>query len=256
MNTAVPAMMGLHVGALLAALGLAGVYALRIGAGTGELAERIWTRRRWVSAAAGITVAYVFVDVLPELAAQSEAVRKVADESGWFIDQRIYFLALLSFVVMYGIEHIVLSQRGHRASGSAADGRDAVYWLHVGGFAAYGLLIGYLLIERAERGGLSLALYAFAMAVHFVVVNHALAEEHGERYRRRGHWVLALAVLAGWGLGSVVEIGQVAFARLFAVLAGGVVITSLKAELPDDRVGRFWPFCLAAMLFALVLMLA
>ena len=37
---------------------------------------------------------------------------------------------------------------------------------------------------------------------------------------------------------------EVLLARLFAVLAGGVVITSLGAELPDDREGRFWPFCL------------
>jgi len=248
--------MDLHLGPLLAALVLVAVYALRIGAGAGELAERIWARRRWVSAAAGISLAYVFVDVLPELAAQSEAVRKVVDESAWFIEQRVYFLALLSFVVMYGIEHIVLSQRRHREREGIGHGRDPVYWLHLAGFAAYSLLIGYLLVERAERGVLSLALYAMAMAVHFVVVNHALAEEHGEVYRRHGHWVLALAVLAGWGLGNVVEIGEIAFARLFAVLAGGVVITSLKAELPDEREGRFWPFCLAALLFALVLILA
>jgi hypothetical protein len=248
--------MDLYLAALLAALVLAGVYALRIGAGAGELAERIWTRRRWVSAAAGISVAYVFVDVLPELAAQSEAVRKVANESAWFVGQRIYFLALLSFVVMYGIEHIVLSKRRQRKSSGASKERDAVYWLHLGGFAAYSLLIGYLLIERAERGVLPLAVYASAMAVHFVVVNHALVEEHGEVYRRHGHRVLALAVLTGWGLSTTVDISEVAFARLFAVLAGGVVITSLRAELPDEREGRFWPFCLAAMLFALVLMFA
>ena len=111
--------MDAHLGPLLAALVLVAVYALRIGAGAGELAERIWTRRRWVSAAAGISVAYVFVDVLPELAAQSEAVRKVVDESAWFVEQRVYFLALLSFVVMYGIEHIVLSQRRHREGDGA-----------------------------------------------------------------------------------------------------------------------------------------
>jgi len=248
--------MNLSLGPLLAALVLAAVFALRIGAGAGELAERIWTRRRWVSAAAGISVAYVFVDVLPELAAQSAAMRKLAGESAWFVEQRVYFLALLSFVVMYGIEHIVLSQRRRREGGAAIEERDAVYWLHLAGFAAYSLLIGYLLIERAERGALSLALYALAMAVHFVVVNHALVEEHGEVYRRHGHWVLALAVLAGWGLGSVVQIGEIAFARLFALLAGGVVITSLRAELPDEREGRFWPFCGAALAFALVLVFA
>jgi hypothetical protein len=54
----------------------------------------------------------------------------------------------------------------------------------------------------------------------------------------------------------VSPLSEAAFARLFALLAGGVVITSLKAELPDDRKGRFWPFCLAALVFALLLMLA
>jgi hypothetical protein len=242
--------------ALASALLLAAVYAFRVGAGTGELAERVWTRRRWVSAAAGVSVAYVFVDVLPELAARSQAMQDAADESAWFIEQRVYFLALLSFVVMYGIEHIVLSRRRRREGGDMPQGGDAVYWLHLAGFTAYSLLIGYLLAERAERGALSLALYALAMAVHFVVVNHTLAEEHGEVYRRRGHWLLALAVLGGCGLGLLVQIGEVALARLFALLAGGVVICSLSAELPDERQGRFWPFCLAALAFALMLILA
>jgi len=40
------------------------------------------------------------------------------------------------------------------------------------------------------------------------------------------------------------------------VLAGGVVITSLRAELPDDRRGRFWPFCVAAIGFAVLLLFA
>jgi hypothetical protein len=39
-------------------------------------------------------------------------------------------------------------------------------------------------------------------------------------------------------------------------LAGGVVITSLRAELPDERRGRFWPFCFAAVAFSALLMFA
>jgi hypothetical protein len=34
------------------------------------------------------------------------------------------------------------------------------------------------------------------------------------------------------------------------------VITSLRSELPDERTGRFWPFCLAALAFAALLILA
>jgi hypothetical protein len=46
------------------------------------------------------------------------------------------------------------------------------------------------------------------------------------------------------------------FARLFAVLAGGVVITSVQGELSGERSGRFWPFLLGALVFAVLLMSA
>ena len=117
-------------------------------------------------------------------------------------------------------------------------------------------MIGYLLFERVERGSIALAVYTLAMAVHFVVVSHSLAEEHGSLYRRKGHWVLAASVTAGWAIGIVVTFSEATIARLFAVLAGGVVITSLRPELPDDRTGRFWPFCLGSAAFALVLLVA
>jgi hypothetical protein len=242
---------------LLAAGLLAGVFA--VGAGSSrEGAEASSQRRRWlvVSAAAGVSVAYVFVDLLPELAAQNRVLRQAGGESMQFAEQRIYLLALLSFVVMYGLEHLVLGRREQRRHAVEQRQRDAIYWLHLIGFAAYGALIGSLLVERGERGLLSLALYAFAMAVHFVVVNHSLSEEHGELYRQHGHWVLAASVIVGWGLGRIEPLSDAGFARLFALLAGGVVITSLRAELPDDRRGRFWPFCGSAVAFSALLVLA
>jgi len=68
--------------------------------------------------------------------------------------------------------------------------------------------------------------------------------------------VLAASVMAGWVLGVAASLSENVFARLFALLAGGVVITSLQSELPDDRRGRFWPFCLGAAAFAVVLLFA
>ena len=67
--------------------------------------------------------------------------------------------------------------------------------------------------------------------LHFLIVDHALREEHGRAYDRTGRWVLAASVLMGWAVGTTTPLSEVAFARLFAVLAGGVVITSLKAEM-------------------------
>lgn len=247
--------MDVAVASLAAAAVLALVYVLRGGSGEHALSERLWARRRWISAAAGVSVAYVFVDVLPELAVQSAVIAEAAGDGGLhFAEQRIYLLALVAFVVLYGLEHIVLASREGAGAGEAPAVRDGVYWLHLAGYAAYSALVGSLLVERAERGAGTLAIYALAMAIHFLIVNHALVERHGEAYRRGGHWWPAAAVLAGWAIGIVAPLSETAFARLFALLAGGVVITSLRAELPDAQRGRFWPFVLGAAAFAALLL--
>jgi hypothetical protein len=245
---------------LFGALLLAAVFAAHLGSGVRESVARFWEHRRWVSVAAGVSVAYIFVDVLPELASLNTKLAEAGGLGALYAEQRIYVLALLAFVVMYGLQNIVLSAREKREAGGgppheAEGGFDPIYALHLAGYLAYSALIGYLLVERAERGAAAFAIYVLAMGIHFVIVNHALAEEHGARYTRSGHWVLAAGTLAGWLAGRLLPIDEVNFARLFALLAGGVVITSLHAELPDGRSGRFWPFCIGALLFALLLIL-
>jgi hypothetical protein len=249
--------MDVSIASLAAALVFACAYLLGGPLSASEKIERFRTRGRYVSAAAGISVAYIFVDVLPELEVQRQVVvRAAASADLLFAEQRIYVLALLSFVVVYGLEHMVLVTRDGRRAAVTAGKTDAVYWVQLVGYAAYSGLIGYLVIDRAERGPLALGIYAFAMAVHFLIVDHALAEEHGRAYAPRGRWLLAASVLAGWVIGVTTPVSEPVVARLFAVLAGGVVITSLRAELPDDRQGRFWPFCLGSGLFAAFLVIA
>jgi hypothetical protein len=239
---------------LLAALALSMAYLAGFWLDAGN-ARRIWAHRRWVSAAAGVSVAYVFVDLLPELAAQNQAiVHAAAPETVLFAEQRVYLLALFSFVILYGLQYVVLAAGAARDAESPAE-RLPLYLLHLGGFSLYSGLIGYLLIERAENL-VGLVLYTVAMTLHFLIVDHGLTEQHGARYRRSGRWLLALSIVAGWLVGELAPLSEVNFARLFAVLAGGVVITSLRSELPDQQRGRFWPFCAGAVLYSLVLLFA
>ena len=233
-----------------AALVLAAVYAL----GRRLRAVEVPHRRRWVSAASGVSVAYVFVDLLPELAARQQAFVKAAGVDLLFAEQRIYVVALAGFVVLYGLEHMVLASRGRRPASAEGEPGDPVYRLHVAGFAVYSALIGDLLVERAASGRLALFLYSLAMALHFLVVDHSLRHEHGATYDRRGRWVLAASVLAGWLVGMAVRVPEALLARVFAFVAGGVVITSATAELPGERQGRFAPFALGAAVYAILLL--
>jgi hypothetical protein len=53
----------------------------------------------------------VFVDVLPELGARHLAFVRSAGKGLLFAEQRISLAALLAFVVLYGLDHIVLTAR-------------------------------------------------------------------------------------------------------------------------------------------------
>lgn len=241
--------------AVLASIVLAAMFALPGGGAPGSEPSAVWSRRRWISAAAGVSVAYVFVDVLPELSSLNRVlVEAGGGEGALFAEQRIYILVLVAFVVMYGLQHFVVTARGREPSESGRESVEPAYLLQLAGFAIYAALIGYLLAERAAEGPLTVATYAAAMAIHFVIVNHSLAEAHEESYRRKGRWWLAGSVVVGCLVGLALPLSEVAFARLFAILAGGVTITSLGAELPDDRRGRFWPFCAGALAYAVLLM--
>jgi len=217
----------------------------------------VFPRSRWLSAAGGVSVAYVFVHLLPDLAEEQETVREAVGESFTFIEYHVYLVALVGLATFYGLERAAKVSRGRRRRAGGEDATGAgVFWLHTASFALYNALIGYLMLHREEPGLGSLALFAFAMGVHFVVNDFGLREDHKGVYDRAGRWVLATAIFAGWAVGILSEVSEAAIAVLFAFLAGGVVMNVLKEELPEERESRFWAFALGAALYAVILLAA
>ena len=154
-------------------------------------------RRAWMSAAGGTAIAYVFVDLLPEMQRMQERFSLGAVNRGLpFPEYRVHASALIGFVFFYALESMAAATR--REGDAVEQDRPIVTWFHIGGFAVYCGLMAYLLREDADRGGWTLPAYAVAMFCHFWIVDHALRREHGEPYNRFGRWLLAGGVLAGW----------------------------------------------------------
>jgi hypothetical protein len=214
-------------------------------------------RSRWLSLASGISVAYVFVHVLPELnAAQQDLTRQPIDGLA-FLEHHVYLLALLGLVAFYGLERSAkLSQQQNRRAGKSEITTVSVFWIHIASFAVYNALIGYLLIHREEPEFFGLLLFFTAMAMHFIVNDFGLRENHKSPYDRIGRWVLAGAVMVGWTIGTHLRLNQAFVAVLFAFLAGGIVLNILKEELPEERESRFWSFALGAAVYTMLLLLA
>lgn len=208
-------------------------------------------RSVWLSVAGGVSVAYVFVHLLPEVREMQGALAEALGRP-LGLENHSYLLALSGLVVFYGLERAAkVSRRGRGDAGTPP----GVFQLHIGAFALYNLLVGYLLVRRPGQDAAELGWFFVAMALHFAVNDYGLREHHKAAYSRSGRWLLALAVLLGWLFGLFSEVAEAAHAALLAFLAGTVILNVLKEELPEERESRFWPFALGAAGYAALLLL-
>lgn len=217
-------------------------------------------RSRWLSVAGGVSVAYVFVRLLPELGAGQEVIRaSIVGGVLASIGNHIYLIALAGLVAFYGLERVVRTSQKHQPRGRESERTTTgpgVFVLHIVSFAAYNSLIGYLLLHRIRPGPVSLAFYTFAMALHFLVTDYGLRKDHRQDYDRIGRWALSAALIGGLAAGYMASLPEIWIAVLTALLAGGVILNVLKEELPEGRQSRIVPFVLGAFGYTAILLLA
>lgn len=211
-------------------------------------------RSRWLSAAGGVSVAYVFIHLLPELGEGQATIEGAVRGAFGFLEHHAYLVALTGLVVFYGLERAAKESRRRSRDARGGDETGAgVFRLHVASFSLYNAIIGYLLVHRAQPGPVGLVFYAVAMGLHFLVTDYGLREHHRAAYLRVGRWILAGAVIAGFVGGLTFEVHEVGVELLRAFLAGGVILNVLKEELPEERESRFAAFVLGAGGYAAVL---
>lgn len=197
----------------------------------------------------GITTAYLFLKLLPELGRSS---RLLGEAAGPLSHLLLAAIALSGFIAYYAVE--VWTH-----SASSREGSDAyVYRSHLAVFAAFNAGAAFLLpYHIAQGGGFGLA-YVVAIVVHLLVLDHALAEVHHGRYGLRERIVHSGGLLAGLGLAAA--LGTVPPPLLtqtvLAFFAGAIALQVIREEVPEHKDGRPWAFTLGALIFAILLVAA
>lgn len=215
-------------------------------------------RSVWLSGAGGVSIAYVFVHLLPELAQHQDTLQTGTKSAGGIlasIESHAYLIALIGLGIYYGVERLGRFAAGELHRNNRERTPIMVFWAHLVAFALFNVLIGYLLVHREETDLRGLIIYAVAMGFHFVVNDQGLRDQHGEVYHEYGRWLLAAAPVAGYLLGISTEISPLLLSSLFAFLAGGVILNVLKEELPENRQSRFWAFATGTTLYSGLLLL-
>lgn len=207
-------------------------------------------RSKWLSFAGGVSVAYVFVHLLPELEEWQSIYAEAGGINADFLAHHLYIVTLTGLVLFYGLERTVKRKQEPE---EATENPVGIFWVHIASFAMYNFLIGYLLVHREEKELSSLWIFFLAMGAHFIVNDCGLIFHHQKIYVQKGRWLVSLATLAGWLLGIVTSLHELFIAALFAFLAGGVILNVMKEELPAERKSNFTAFLVGAASYTLLL---
>lgn len=232
-------------------MSLAAVLVMALAHGAAGAAEFLHgrPRSRVLSLSAGISVAFVFVHLLPELHRSQQMISASTDPQAFtFGERHVFLVALAGLTLFYGLELFV--QRGRHPASLRADGTSAatgMFWLHIVAFAMYNALAGYIVVDRARNMPEDFVPFAFALALHLLVIDVALRERHRGLYDRTGRWVLAAMPFLGWAVAQSTTLSPESLSVLLSLLAGAIILNVLKEELPPDRDSRFWAFALGVL---------
>ena len=209
----------------------------------------------WISIAGGVSITYIFLDILPELShAQSEVEHSSRLWLG-YLEDHVYVLALAGLATFYGLEKLALKSRSHQQNTQGADcTHPGVFWLHIGSFALYNGILGFLFWQAETHGLIACLLLFFALAVHFLVNDISLQEHHKQAYDRIGRWILAATILLGWILGHQFQDNEAVVAVILALISGGIILNVLKEELPAEQDSHFGLFAIGAAGYAALLL--
>ena len=215
----------------------------------------VGARNAALSAGAGASLAYVLMAILPKLAEKQDSLVTSVDTGlRGFLEHHVYLVAMVGLVIYYGIARVAAYGAREASDGVPLRARAALSAAVVGN-GAYGLLIGYLIVNRLQFGLFSLILICVGMGTLFLVTDDGLRTKLPAAYDGWIRWVLAGALVAGWALGVWVEVTANVVALWYAFLAGLMLITTINEKLSIDESGSFWSFLAGVVLFTVLLLI-
>lgn len=200
----------------------------------------IW-HGRFLSFAAGISFAYVFVDLLPALEKGQPLLKQTFENVIPYFDRHAYLIALLGMLFYYGIE-----PQGPKRKGET-------FWLTISGYLLFNFFVGASLSDSTNPDIQPLALFTIAMGMHYFVRDHQASQSDSALFQKMGRFGLVGALFAGYIVGELTHIPDNLVAIAISFLAGGVLLNVLHYELPVKKHSGYIPFLIGALIYTAIL---
>lgn len=123
------------------------------------------------------------------------------------------------------------------------------------GYSLFNLFVGASLSDESDPDIQPILLFAIAMGLHYFVHDHNLRGEHTQLYDRYGRWLLAFALTVGWLIGFFIKKPEALINLVVAFVAGGVLLNTMRYELPKREQGTYIYFIFGALIYSYLLLL-
>jgi len=193
------------------------------------------------SFAAGMSVTYIFLHLAPEI-----------DDGHDLLGKFIYLFLLAGFTFYYGLEKYLLRSQ---AAEDGGDGRLRVI-LSLGSYWVYNWLIVVGLPDGPSISVFQVSLITIAIGLHLLYNDYDFGSEHPEMFDRWGRFVVASAPLVGLLCRVYLRPDIKVFKDIFtATLAGSVVYSVFKKELPHPERSSLKSFFVGILCYTVLLVL-
>ncbi len=197
----------------------------------------IW-RGQFLSFSSGVSLAYVFVDLLPALEKGEPVLKRTLDPLIPYLDLHTYLIALLGILFYYGVES-QRSPKEHR-------------WLPISGYLLFNFFVGASLSDSSNPEIQPLTLFTIAIGLHYFIRDHL---SHISKDRSvLGSLIFML--FAGYFTGYFAKVPDPVTSIGISFVAGGILLNIFQYELPkQEKKGYIWFVCGALLYTALLLSL-
>lgn len=197
---------------------------------------------RFLSFAAGLSFAYVFVDLLPQLEKKQEVLKQTLTPLLPYLDRHAYVVALLGVLFFYGI-HTQSEMKKKR-----------FFWFSMTGSFLFNFFVGATLADSQSPDIQPLSLFAIALAMHTFILDHNATLQHPLLYQQQGRYVLILSLLCGYFTGHLFSIPATIEALVISFVAGGILLNTLHYELPKREQVGYLCFVTGALFYTVIIL--
>lgn len=201
------------------------------------------TQARILSMGGGVSIAYVFIDILPKLSKSDQTISESLVGIFPFVEGHAYITALLGFILFFMVDRSKASFK-----------KETYFLISLSSYALFNFLVGYAVADINNPEVRPLPLFTIAIALHYFVNDYSLVHDHGEQYDATGRWLLIGFLFLGWLMGLWIVLSPASVALVSAFIGGGIIMNVTRHELPTDNPHSTNVFLLSAAIYTAILL--